>query len=174
MRMRWRSRRSGCGIIWRISRWFLFERERVLMRRSYVHRLLQNSSDGKLVELPSATTVVSSRLSSLALDPPSTRAQATPATQANDAVSLERSEHVAHLSAQLAEQRDAYEAEIRKLRSELSAANEKVAEGERLREQLTEEQDRRRALEERVAELSTAQKRAETKTQIVRLAPSFR
>ena len=173
MRMRWRLRRSGCGIIWRISESFLSKSESVmLMGRSYVHRLLQNSSDGKLVELPSATTVVSSRLSSLALDPPSTRAQATPAPLVNDTASLERSEHVAHLSAQVAEQRDSYETEIRNLRSELSAACEKVAEGERLRGQLTEEQDRRRALEERVAELSTAVKRAESKTQIVRL-PTF-
>lgn len=172
MRMRWRLRRSGCGIIWRISESFLSKSESVmLMGRSYVHRLLQNSSDGKLVELPSATTVVSSRLSSLALDSPSTRAQATPAPQANDTASLERSEHVAQLSAQVAEQRDSYETEICNLRSELSAACEKVVEGERLRGQLTEEQDRRRALEERVAELSTAVKRAESKTQIVRLSP---
>ena len=140
---------------------------RMLTSSSYVHRLLQNSTDGQLVELPSATTVVSSRLSSLALDPPSTRSQVPAAVPANAKSLTDQSEHVARLSASLAEQKDAYEAEIDRLRGELAVASEKAAEGERRRAQLEEEQDRRRELEERVAELSTTQKRADTKAQIV-------
>lgn len=136
--------------------------------RSYVHRLLQNSSDGKLVELPSATNIVSSRLSSLALDPPSTRPNGPTASHEKDISSLERmARDAAELSVQLAEQKDSYEAEMRKLRSELAVVREQAAEAERMRERLIEEEDRRRELEERVAELSAAKTRAETKTQIV-------
>jgi BRCA1-associated protein len=138
------------------------------MRRSYVHRLLQNRSDGKLVELPSATTIVSSRLSSLALDPLSTRANGPTASHEKDMTALERmAREAAQLSAQLAEQKDEYEAEVRRLRRELAVADEKAREGGRMRDLLAEEEARRREIEERVAELSTAKTRAEAKTQIV-------
>jgi BRCA1-associated protein len=137
---------------------------------SYVHRLIQNKSDGKLVELPSAT--LSTRMTSLSL------ASAGPtASDEKWVTSLERATGEAQrLAAQLAEREEAFEREMERVREErertrLEKEHER-AKMDQLRREMRQGEDKLRELEQARAELERGKTTAEKKAQIVSLVPA--
>ena len=117
----------------------------------YVHRLIQNKADGKLVELPSAAA---SLPDARATDPPGGGPTAADALSAEkiEAIGIEYSYL---LTSQLDSQRTFYEAQVAQLRSEL-------AEARALLEQLTAERTQRAAVDDaRAADAQRERERAE-------------
>lgn len=151
---------------------------------SYVHRLLQNPSDGKLVELPSAASLASSRpASSSFLTSGDTAAAAARAfAAAGPSLTDERKmsdiekitfEYSAFLSAQLEEQKKLHDAEMRAIQRELKEARKKVVEGESWRKRYVREEERFKSVETTIIPKFEAEKRqAEARASKVSSEPS--
>ncbi|KAI0343098.1 zf-UBP-domain-containing protein [Trametopsis cervina] len=130
----------------------------------YVHRLIQNKADGKLVELPSAA-------SALSMGGSARGGEGGGGPSAADALSAEKIEAIGIeysylLTSQLDSQRTYYEAQTNELRTQVGELkglveqlSTEVAADARRREEA--EMARRKADEERVAELERAKAKAE-------------
>ncbi|TBU27232.1 zf-UBP-domain-containing protein [Dichomitus squalens] len=137
----------------------------------YVHRLIQNKADGKLVELPSAAAAVGARSEGAGGGP-----------TAADALSAEKIEAIGIeysylLTSQLDSQRTFYEEQTTELRKQLDAMRTLVeqlsAEVESTRSRAREDQEQRaRQDEARILELererAKADKRAEKASELAR------
>jgi len=131
----------------------------------YVHRLIQNKADGKLVELPSAASSMTMSSGSRDGGGPS----------AADALSAEKIEAIGIeysylLTSQLDSQRTYYEAQTAEMReqvSELKSLVEKLsADVEESRQRSRDEEaHRRKEAEERVAEVDRARAKAERRAE---------
>ncbi|KIK61587.1 hypothetical protein GYMLUDRAFT_199034 [Collybiopsis luxurians FD-317 M1] len=127
----------------------------------YVHRLIQNKADGKLVELPSAAT-------SMAASPPNRESGLGPS--AADALSAEKIEAIGIeysylLTSQLDSQRAYYEDQTAELQIQVGELRGLV---ERLTKQLEikeVDEERRKAEEERIAELTKERNKAESRAE---------
>lgn len=130
----------------------------------YVHRLIQNKADGKLVELPSAA-------SALSMGGSARGGEGGGGPSAADALSAEKIEAIGIeysylLTSQLDSQRTYYEAQTHELRTQVGELKGLV---EQLRTEVSAdvrrreeaEEARRKADEERVAELERAKVKAE-------------
>ncbi|KAJ9118862.1 hypothetical protein QFC24_006061 [Naganishia onofrii] len=139
---------------------------------SYVHRLIQNRSDGKLVELPSAASFVSSRINHhlSALSLVDKHLGFGPSVSDEKKISkLEDMtlEYSYLLSTQLEQQKQHYEVEIGMLKREVKEWRSKVGEGDSWRKRFVVEEEKRRAVEERkMPELERAKVMSEKKAQI--------
>lgn len=144
---------------------------------SYVHRLIQNRSDGKLVELPSAASFVSSRINHhlSALSLVDKHLGFGPSVSDEKKISkLEDMtlEYSYLLSTQLEQQKQHYEVEIGMLKREVKEWRSKVGEGDSWRKRFVVEEEKRRAVEERkMPELERAKVMSEKKAQIVSWYP---
>lgn len=140
---------------------------------SYVHRLIQNRSDGKLVELPSAASFVSSRINHhlSALSLVDKHLGFGPSVSDEKKISkLEDMtlEYSYLLSTQLEQQKQQYEAEMGMLKREVREWRSKVGEGDSWRKRFVVEEEKRKAIEERkVPELERAKAMSDKKAQIV-------
>ncbi|KAH9888935.1 zf-UBP-domain-containing protein [Cubamyces lactineus] len=137
----------------------------------YVHRLIQNKADGKLVELPSAAAAVGTRSDSGGGGP--TAADALTAEKI-EAIGIEYSYL---LTSQLDSQRTFYEEQTAELRNELESMRslvEQLSAEVELQKQRAQQDAERRAKEEeeRIAELerekARAEKRAEKASELAR------
>lgn len=128
-------------------------------RGSYVHRLIQNKSDGKLVELPSAT--LSTRLNSLNLTP----GRGPTASDEKWVTSLERATAESQrLAGQLAEREAAFVREREKMDDQVRGMKEEVASW---REKWQVSERRIKELQESMADLERAKTTAEKKAKVV-------
>ena len=134
----------------------------------YVHRLIQNKADGKLVELPSAA-------SSMTMGGSSRDSGGAGGPSAADALSAEKIEAIGIeysylLTSQLDSQRTYYEgqtAEMRDQVAELKSLVERLSVdvGQSQQRFLDEEAQRRREAEERLAEVDRARVKAEKRAE---------
>ncbi|KAI5452857.1 hypothetical protein NCC49_006396 [Naganishia albida] len=125
---------------------------------NYVHRLIQNKSDGKLVELPSAT--LSTRLNSLNLTP----GRGPTASDEKWVTSLERATAESQrLAGQLAEREAAFVREREKMDDQVRGMKEEVASW---REKWQVSERRIKELQESMADLERAKTTAEKKAKV--------
>jgi hypothetical protein len=179
MLIRWRSRRKESGIISTIGQLNIAIHRTLTpilnLEYSYVHRLIQNRSDGRLVELPSAKAV---KRQDHTATPHLGRLHATVVAEglgptASDEKRMAQLEHISLefsslASIQLEEQKERHDAEVRDLHEQLRSSKQKLAEGEQWRKKYILVEDQRKALETKtVPELQKAQSQAESKTEKV-------
>ena len=139
---------------------------------SYVHRLIQNRSDGKLVELPSATSLTTSNraLGGIKFD----RLNATALAKgfgptASDEKKMAQLEDITLeysylVSEQLEQQKQLHDAEMRNLSRQLKDAQQKAAEGEQWRKKYILAEDAQKAMESKLLPgLEQAKAQAEAK-----------
>lgn len=140
---------------------------------SYVHRLMRNRTDGKLVELPSATTLTTSA-SSISLD--RLNAATISATKGlgfgpstSDELKMAQLENItleysAILSTQLSQQKQRYEKDVQQLQGELTTLRQKAVDGEAWRKKYILMEDKERAVTVKVVpDLERAKVQAEEK-----------
>lgn len=138
----------------------------------YVHRLIQNRSDGKLVELPSATSLTTStrvpsginfdrfNATALAKGFGPTASDEKKMAQLED-ITLEYSYLV---SEQLEQQKQLHDAEMRNLSRQLKDAQLKAVEGEQWRKKYILAEDAQKSLESKMLPgLEQAKAQAESK-----------
>lgn len=131
---------------------------------SYVHRLLQNPSDGKLVELPSAASLASHKPASFLPGDAAARAFAAAGPSLTDERKMSDIEKItfeysAFLSAQLEEQKKLHDAEMRAVQRELKEARKKAVEGDSWRKRFVREEERFKSVETTIIPKFEAEKR---------------
>lgn len=143
------------------------------VHHSYVHRLIQNRSDGKVVELPSAASLASHHHNSsnlVSLDSHALFGAGPSRTDERKMSDIERItfEYSSFLSAQLEQQRGLHEAETRAMQRELREMKRKIGEGEEWRRRLVREEEKRKSIENSVIpDLQSQKVQAEKKAQRV-------
>lgn len=139
---------------------------------SYVHRLIQNRSDGKLVELPSATSLTSSKRLSSGLHFDRLNASAVVkglGPSASDEKKMSQLEDITLeysylISEQLEQQKANHDAEMRTIQRQLKDAQQKAAEGEQWRKKFILAEDAQKSFEQKVLpRLEQAKAQADTK-----------
>lgn len=146
---------------------------------SYVHRLIQNRTDGKVVELPSAATLATrpGSASSHSLDrltAATLRATKGLGPSLSDEMKMAQLENITLeysglLSRHLQQQKQRYDADLARLQGQLSEVTTKSVEGEGWRKKFILLEDKLKSLESNtIPGLELERSRAEDKTQKVR------
>jgi BRCA1-associated protein len=126
--------------------------------QSYVHRLIQNRSDGKLVELPSATSLTGSKRISTGLHFDRLNASAVVkglGPSVSDEKKMSQLEDITLeysylVSEQLEQQKANHDAEMRIIQRQLKDAQQKAAEGEQWRKRFISAEDTQKSFEQKV------------------------